>query len=203
MIDTIYKFDPYFILILGDFNARLSTWDVNDIDTFEGKKINELTSSYGLHQIISEPTHLLDNSKSCIDLIFCNQPNLVIDSGVHPSLNAFCHHQVIYVDFLIHVPPPYKRHIWHYKRANVDNIKNAINMFDWNRAFSNIDVNKQVDVFNETLLNIFQNFIPNEIITIDENDSPWITTKIKSKISQKKDLYSQFIRNVKKNSDYQ
>ena len=28
---------------------------------------------------------MLDNSSSCVDLIFTSQPNMVIDSGVHVS----------------------------------------------------------------------------------------------------------------------
>ena len=125
LVDSIYSLDPYLFIIFGDFNAKLSSWNVNDPDTFEGKKIDELTSSYGLSQIISEPTHILPTSSSCIDLIFCNQPNLIIDSGAHSSLHENCHHQIIFakIIFNIHVPPPYERHIWHYTRGNVDLIK--------------------------------------------------------------------------------
>ena len=130
---------------------------------------------------------------------------MIIHSGVHSSLNENCHHQLIFakINFLVHVPPPYDRHIWHYKRSNVDDIKNAINLFDWNRHFRNIDVNKQVEAFNETLLNIFANFVPNETITINEKEPSWITTNIKRKISQKNDLYKHYVCNGKKNSDHQ
>ena len=96
MIDNVYNLVPFLILILGDFNARLSSWNLDDVDSFEGKKIGELTSSYGLTQIISEPTHILPSSKSCTDLIFCNQPNMIADSGTHSLLNENCHHQIIY-----------------------------------------------------------------------------------------------------------
>ena len=34
----------------------------------------------------SEPTHLLPVSTSCIDLIFTDQSNLVVDSGTHSGL---------------------------------------------------------------------------------------------------------------------
>ena len=34
---------------------------------------------------MSDPTHLLTNSSSCTDLVLMDQPNLVVDSGVHPS----------------------------------------------------------------------------------------------------------------------
>ena len=52
-----------------------------------------VTSQNGLHQEINKPTHILNNSSSCIDLIFNSQPNLLMESGVHPSLHPNCHHK--------------------------------------------------------------------------------------------------------------
>ena len=43
-------------------------------------------------QQLSQLTHLLPNSTSCIDLIFTNQLNLLVDCGIHPSLHPNCHH---------------------------------------------------------------------------------------------------------------
>ena len=62
--------NPYLIVILGDFNAKSSNWCSNDVTTQEGFQIDALTSYYNLQQIISEPTHILPHSNSCIDLIF-------------------------------------------------------------------------------------------------------------------------------------
>ena len=83
-------------VFLGDFNAKSKTWFINNQSSKEGTQLESLTSLYGLTQLIAEPTHVLENSSSCIDLIFTNQPNLIMDSGVHPSLHSKCHHQVIY-----------------------------------------------------------------------------------------------------------
>ena len=58
-----------------------------------------LASQSALSQVINEPTHILDNSKSCIDLIFTSQPNMIIGSGVHPLLHSNCHHQIIDAKF--------------------------------------------------------------------------------------------------------
>ena len=76
----------------------------------------------GLYQVINEPTHFLENSSSCIDLIIASQPNLIAESEVHPSLHQNCHHQVIYAkfNFKVHYPPPYEREVWHYKEADAD-----------------------------------------------------------------------------------
>lgn len=50
---------------------------------------------HGLQQLTSEPNNLLVDSLSCFDLIFIDQPNLTVDSGVHTSLCPTSHHQTI------------------------------------------------------------------------------------------------------------
>ena len=149
-IDEIAARNPFLIVILGDFNAKLNTWCKSDKTTYEGSKIDGLTSNFGLQQLIKEPTHIIGNSSSCIDLLFCSQPNLVMESGVHPSLHTSCHHQIIYAKFKlkIYYPPPYEREIWHYEAANTNAIKNAISEFFWERAFENRSIDEKVSIFN-------------------------------------------------------
>ena len=76
--------NPIFLLVTGDFKVRSSSWWKDDCVTRQGNKIESLTCYYGLSQLISDPIHILQNSSSCIDLIFMNQPNFIIDSGMHP-----------------------------------------------------------------------------------------------------------------------
>ena len=89
---------------------------------FEGSTIESMTSQFGLHQLITEPTYLLQNFSSCIDLIFTSQPNFVVESGVHTSLHPNCHHQILFAKFnlKIYYPSPYLRELCHYKEANAD-----------------------------------------------------------------------------------
>ena len=81
-----------FTIILGDFNPRSSSWWKEDKTTTEGTHLEALTSLHNFDQLISEP--ILSNSSLCIDLIFTNQPNLVVNCGTHSTLNTKCHHQI-------------------------------------------------------------------------------------------------------------
>ena len=87
------------MVVLGDFNGKSKFWYTNDSTNSEDSKIDFLTSSFGFHQIINKPIHILKSSSSYIDLIFTTQPNLVMGSSVHCSLHANCHHQLPYVKF--------------------------------------------------------------------------------------------------------
>ena len=123
----------------------------------------------------------MNNSSFCIDLIFTSQPNLVTKSGVHSSLHTNCHHQITYVKFNSNViyPPPYEREVWYYKLANSECIQCAIANYDWEKAFYNVDVNKKIFLFSETVINIISNFIPHEAVIFDDRSPPWITSRIK------------------------
>ena len=67
--------NPFFVLKIGDFNARTAKWWRNDTATTEGTKIDSITTSYGFSQITSDPTHILPNSSSVLTL-FLHTTNL-------------------------------------------------------------------------------------------------------------------------------
>ena len=151
--------------------------------------MENLTSLYGIKQLISAPAHILQHFSNCIDLIFVNQPNLVIDCGIHPSLHQNCHHQVILckhnlkIGYLL----TYAREVRDYGKAQTDLINRAIDQFEWCNLFLDININEQVTLFNRTILNIFHNVIPNKIILCDDRDPPWMNDKIKH--LERKKLY--------------
>ena len=154
LLNHIKHSRPSFTIILGNFNAKSKSWWSGDVTSHEGTQIESLTTMHSLQQLISDPTHLLPNSSSCIDLIFTDQPNLAVNSGVHPSLHVKCHHQIIHCKFnlMIVYPPPYERLVWDYKRANTDAIISSINQVDWEFLFFNKNVHQQVYIFNKTLI---------------------------------------------------
>ena len=84
------------MVALGDFNANSRNGYDTDITSDEGTKIESVTSESRLHQKINKPTHILNNSSSCVNLIFNSQPNLLTESGINPPLHQNFHHQIIF-----------------------------------------------------------------------------------------------------------
>ena len=93
--DTTLR-NSLFTINLGDFNVRSSVWWTRNKTTIEGTQLEFITSVHGFHQLISQATDLLQQTSSCIELIITDQPNLIVDGGVHPSLNSNCHRQITY-----------------------------------------------------------------------------------------------------------
>ena len=133
LLQDIFKLKSSFVLITGDFNCRNSNWYLGDPVTPQGVRVEALTYFYGLNQLIKTPTHLLQNSATCIDLVFTNQLHLVMESGVHSSLSSTCHHETVFakLNLKVEYPPPYERVFRDYSKADKASINRAINAIDW------------------------------------------------------------------------
>ena len=198
LLSNLQSEQPFSIVITGDFNCRSNQWWVNDIENDEGKVFEPFISELGLHQLISEPTHLMGSSSSCIDLILTDQPNLFIKTGVHQSLHEQCHHQIVYGKLSVFniAPRPYSRRIWFYNKANTTAIKKAYHLFEWEKHLNDIACpNEQVKFLNKTLFTIYSNFIPNRLKTMRPREAPWMTQAIKKFLRKTNRAYKNFIKN--------
>ena len=117
--------------------------------------------------------------------------NLSVNSGIHITFHPNCHHQIVQRKFNLNIfyPPPYQRLVWDYKKAEASSIRKALDLVNWEKLFRNKNIDLQVSIFNEAILNIFTNFVPNKIITCNEK----IKSKGKSKNHEK--VYIKIGRN--------
>ena len=51
-------------------------------------------------------------------------------------------------------------------------ISKAIQGFDWDKAFLDKSIEEKASILTKTILNIMSNFILNEIVTINDRDTP-------------------------------
>ena len=75
-------------------------------------------------------------------------------------------------------------------------------MIDWSKLFSNANIGKQVNILNDTLFNIFPNFVRSKVITINDRCPSWINEEIKCKIKSKNKTFQQFLKNGRKINDF-
>lgn len=121
------------------------------MDSYEGFKIEAITSQLGLQQIIKEPTHFIGNFSSCIDLIFILQSNLVLESVFHFSLHPNRHHQLVFGKFNLKIAYPslYGREIWHYEKVNTDHTQNQL-VVSLGKGHLLMQMQKKVYIFIKT-----------------------------------------------------
>ena len=195
--NAIAQEKPYAKFFTGDVNGHTQAWYPEGDTNAEGVKLDELFSDLNLNQIIDEPTHYFrdDCTPSCIDIILTDQPNLVMSSGVRPSLDPTVKHQIVFckLNFKIPPPPKYCRKIWHYAKSKAENIKKSITEFSWNTHLSGIkNPTQQVALLNETVLNIMSNFVPSTEKTFRPSEPPWFGKNIRSCLKKHNKIYKKF-----------
>ena len=171
----------------------------------EGSALDELIETNDMQQLIDEPTNVRGDGMSCIDLIITDQPNMFVEAGVHPSLDEYCQHQIVYgkVNVRLPPPPPYHRKIWDYPMANDRAIIDAITSIDWQSKCTGIGPEEMTSVFTNKLSSIFTTFIPNRIAKFNDKDPPWVTNAVKTAIKRKKRVYKNFLRIGRRQVDWE
>ena len=91
LLNSVNKSKPSLSAITRSFNARLPYGRLMT-SIHQRYKLYSFTSSNGLSQLINEPAYIQINSYWHIDLIFTDQPNLSVNTGVHTTFHPNCHH---------------------------------------------------------------------------------------------------------------
>ena len=195
---------PSCIILSGDFNSRSPLiWAGEITEEIPGRMIANFANTKNLDRLINEPTHLpRGDIATCIDLIFTNQPFLFVDSGVLPSPDEKCKHQIVHgkVNFEVPTPPKYVRRMWDFNNANDDSIRNEMRSVDWDLVLKGKNVNQMVDDFNSIFKNIIDANIPSKSVTVDDRDAPWINNVVKTGLRRNKRVYKSWVKRGRPNA---
>jgi endonuclease/exonuclease/phosphatase family metal-dependent hydrolase len=71
------------IISIGDFNC-----DWLQPDKIETRRLSHLARMYQIDQMIDEPTRVTERSRTQIDLVFSNRPEIIIKSVYITSVSA-------------------------------------------------------------------------------------------------------------------
>ena len=144
-----------------------------------------------------QPTHIINEKSSCIDLLFTTYNKFLCNVGVEQTIYNKCNHNIIYglLNLNIPLPPPYYREVWDYKNTGPVCIQRAISLVNWNDVFSNKTADEKVKSLYNILLNIFKNFIPNKVIKFDYKYPNWMNPNIFSSLRNRSKLTKRYYSN--------
>ena len=176
------------LVILGDFNSDL-------LKPMHANRIQNLTNSYNLHQLIDEPTHYTENSSSLLDLTIVSKPENVVFSGVSspfiPDLIRYHCPIIVTLKFRKPIQTPFKRHIWLYDKGGYNKYKRLLSENDWSFISAANNVDEIADKVSSIINEAAKQSIPFKEITVRPNEPPWINSNIKRRIRQRKRLFKR------------
>ena len=95
-------------------------------------------------------------------------------SEVSPPVSTNDHCTVAcFLNFRLKKDPVYSRIVWQYNKANFIELNEALTYTDFDECFVSNDIDEVCHKWTETVLNAARSHIPNKVVTIRPNDSPW------------------------------
>ena len=190
VIDDIKQIHTSNIVIIGDLNA--------DLNSGQGEKLRNLCLLQNMLFLVEEPTHITTHSATVLDQILTNAPVFIEQVNVSDPISTSDHCTIsAKLKFELPKETPYERHIWQYDKADFDGFRKAITETNFDHCFETNCIDTACQRWTDTILTQARNYIPNKVVLIRPNDSPWYTTELRL---QKRKLNRLFKKFKKRNS---
>ena len=151
---------------------------------FNDLKINSICNACALNQVVTVPTR----KEATLDLILTNKTNKFYKKPVTlPSIGTSDHLCVLYEPVVNPKIDIEKNTIFirKFHRSAMIAFGSWLVQFDWNVLLSISDVNLKIAYFFELMWIMIEKYFPLVKVVSTNNDKPWITSKIKSLISER------------------
>lgn len=182
LLSQLIPTSDYFML-LGDVN-------INMFDPTNS--LHSCCSSYGLTQVIADPTRISRFSESLPDPIFMSFPENKLDSGtvdVH-----FSDHRLAYVIVNLKVPRFRQKFVTvrNFKYFNYNEFLNDLLGLTWHDFYRAETIDEKVDFFEERIQFIFNLHAPFRTYRVSKPRAPWLTDDLRLMMRERDGAFRKF-----------
>lgn len=161
-------------ILIGDFNTDALK---KACPTFKG--LDRCCRTFGLTQLIQEPTRICDTTQSTIDLILVSDPLTISQSGVliygiSDHFLTYCTRKLQRVTFNSHKTIKIRS----LKNYNADKLREKIQLLDWSPVLNTTDINMAWDHFKHLFISVIDMVAPTRSVRIKQRSSPWFNSEI-------------------------
>ena len=144
--------------LMGDLNCDLIATRY-DNDT---RKLVSITDTYGLQQVITEPTRITPTTTTLIDVIFTNCPDRVVCSGVrHISISD---HSLVFAYRKLSINRTSRGHnvitYRNFRKFNWENFRNDVASQSWDQIYCSTNPNDMWLQWKRLFLSIVDKHAP-------------------------------------------
>ena len=185
------RFSNY--ILLGDFNVNFC-----NIGHPYYRNLCNIFSSFGLTQIVSEPTRICSSgNNSMLDLVAMSSPFLLQSCETIPPLCNSDH-----LGLLLRTrwrssqqssnsnSEHSSRKIWRYAHADITKARQLVSDTNWDPIMSD-DIDQSWFLWQQKFLSIMEDSIPSKILPPRRNNLPWINKRIVQSIRRRNNLFKK------------
>lgn len=171
------------LILTGDFNVDLLS------DPKEKEQLVSLLSTYGLSQVVKEPTRVTVNSSTLIDHVYIKHDNFVSVSNID---NCFSDHRMIKFSIRHHCKHSNSSFVNRrvYNNENVIGFKGRLAAETWATVYAEQGINQQFNAFYEIFLRHFYASFPVKKVFVRTRS--WITEEVRQSSNRLKMLFQMY-----------
>lgn len=180
------------VLLFGDFNFPSIAWSNLASTLSKSNMASEFVNTcltFGLSQVVNNPTRTTDHSDNILDLILTSHPENLSDIAY---LNGLSDHKILHATFSCHMSNPtrIKKTLTLYDRGDYNSMSQDLTTFydNFEADFHHRSLETNWLLFKSEFLRLVKRYVPT--ITISERkQSPWFNTTLKRLNNKKKRLF--------------
>nr|CAH7768240.1 unnamed protein product [Callosobruchus chinensis] len=176
------------IFITGDFNIDLlgANRGVDYMSVF--------LETYGLSQVISEPTRITSATRSLLDLIISSSPDLLSQIQVNNMHSCYFDHCAVSctISKEIRRTAPRVQYLRSWKEFDESTFFELLNLVNWDTIYQCSNVNEMIQFLIDSLSNVFDVCCPIRMIKVYKKHTPWITFNIRQMMKARDKAYVKY-----------
>lgn len=176
--DAVTNILPYCddLICAGDINLNFL-----DLDNSYINKFLSILDTYGLSQLINEPTRITANKMSLLDIIVCSNASDISSYRVVYDTNIISDHELIECSVSFNKPNNINKMKTFRDFKNFDNNKfqQDLQLIPFHEILHIDDINNKVSHFTYLIKSLFDIHAPLRTIRITKHEAPWMTENIK------------------------
>ena len=172
------------IVLVGDLNQ--------DLNSSRGAKLHELMANYNFGTTLAHPTHYQRNAATLIDVLFCNEPRLVIDS--RSVACPFSNHCFVVGTLNINVSTTGGAFLEArvLSQINLDKMKRCLGQVSFDLVDSAPSVEEKWMVLKKLLLGVVDTCAPVKRLRLKSNHGlPWVDKECLYNLHKRNRLHSK------------
>ena len=178
------------------------TGDINVDMTKQPNIFSNILSNCGLYLLNCEPTHRLDNSATCIDVIATNRPSRTSKAALTCPILSRQNGLVVGVGSTGRPrSTSYTKSRINYGRADWTKICDDLASTDWSDLLNSDDLEFVTEKWTHRFQCVIKKHTPTTRAVVHPNDKPWMTPKLRRMIKNKDREYKKCLATGKHHSD--
>ncbi|XP_074041353.1 uncharacterized protein [Leptinotarsa decemlineata] len=188
--DSLSSVCPKFenVICAGDMNI-----DFSDSASRSCIQLSEIIESFGLKQIVDQPTRFSTTSCKIIDVIICSEL-LTISDCTTVDCSSFSDHFLVSCrsDIANMKENSFIYTFRDFRKFNPESFHSDLNNTNFQPIYNSDNIDEKVAILNKLVLELFDKHSPVKTVKISRKKAPWITDNLKLMFKLRDDALSRF-----------